>query len=186
MAAPEPTDRIEIEGRRFAWRVVGSGPRLLLLNGYAATGAGWDPTFLAALGETFEVICPDNRGVGGSDLGVEELTVDGMAADLEQRLDARELARVPVVGWSMCGYVAQRLAAMLPGQVVVVGPDPVMAKHRAGDFTQCVRQYHERFAGRPTHRGFVSRVQIGRLRARPMAAVPDRIGHCATPTCRDP
>jgi pimeloyl-ACP methyl ester carboxylesterase len=45
-----PDGGIEVEGRRFAWRTVGSGTPLLLINGYAATGADWDPRFLAASG----------------------------------------------------------------------------------------------------------------------------------------
>jgi pimeloyl-ACP methyl ester carboxylesterase len=109
--------RIEVEGRRLAWRTVGRGPPLLLVNGYAATGADWDPTFLAALAEGFAVICPDNRGVGGSDLGDGELTVDGMAADLDALLDSLAIDRLPVVGWSMGGFVAQRLAARSPARV---------------------------------------------------------------------
>ncbi|HYH54507.1 MAG TPA: alpha/beta hydrolase [Solirubrobacterales bacterium] len=110
-------EEIEVEGRRLAWRTVGQGPPLLLINGYAATGADWDPTFLAALAEAFAVICPDNRGVGGSDLGEGELTVDGMAADLEALLDAQAIERLPVVGWSMGGFIAQRLATRSPDRV---------------------------------------------------------------------
>jgi pimeloyl-ACP methyl ester carboxylesterase len=106
-----------IGGRRLAWRTVGSGPPLLLVNGYAATGGDWDPTLLMALGRGFEVICPDNRGVGDSELGTGEVTVAGMAADLEGLLDALELERAPVVGWSMGGFVAQRLASRAPGRV---------------------------------------------------------------------
>jgi hypothetical protein len=75
----------------IAHRSVGSGPPLPLINGYAATGSDWDPTFLAALAESFEVICPDNRGVGGSEAGEGQLTIDGMAADCEVLLDALAL-----------------------------------------------------------------------------------------------
>jgi pimeloyl-ACP methyl ester carboxylesterase len=57
---------IAVEGRRLAWRTVGSGAPLLLINGYAATAEDWDPAFLDGLAESFEVICPDNRGVGFS------------------------------------------------------------------------------------------------------------------------
>lgn len=111
---------IEVEGRRLAWRTVGDGPPLLLVNGYAATCEDWDPGFLAGLGESFTVVCPDNRGIGGSDLGDVELTVDGMAADLEVVLDALGIDRLPVVGWSMGGFAAQRLAVRAPGRVAAL------------------------------------------------------------------
>lgn len=130
-----PVEQIEVEGRRLAWRAIGDGAPLLLVNGYAATGADWDPTFVAGLGESFEVICPDNRGVGGSELGEGELTIDGMAADLGALLDARGIERAPVVGWSMGGFVAQRLAERAPERVSALallatdpgGPDSVPA-----------------------------------------------------------
>jgi pimeloyl-ACP methyl ester carboxylesterase len=84
------------------------------------------------------VICPDNRGVGGSELGAETLTVDAMAADLEALLDSLELARVPVVGWSMGGFIAQRLALRSPRRVAALvlfstdpgGPEAVAAEPR--------------------------------------------------------
>ena len=111
---------LTVDGRTLAWRSAGTGPRLLLVNGYAATGADWDPTFLAELARSFEVICPDNRGVGGSSLGDGELDVEGMAADLEALLDGLGAERVPVVGWSMGGFVAQRLAACSPARVTAL------------------------------------------------------------------
>ncbi len=126
MAAPGQ-QQIEIEGRQFAWRAVGDGPPLLLLNGYAATGGDWDPTFLVGLTESFQLICPDNRGMGGSDLGVDELTVDGMATDLEALLDSLAIPNLPVVGWSMGGFVAQRLATRAPQRVsalTLIATDP--------------------------------------------------------------
>jgi pimeloyl-ACP methyl ester carboxylesterase len=114
-----PRTEIEIEGRRFAWRTVGEGTPLLLINGYAATAADWDPGFLAGLGE-FGLICPDNRGIGDSESGGAELTIDAMAADLEGLLDALEIERAAVVGWSMGGFVAQRLAARAPARVAAL------------------------------------------------------------------
>jgi pimeloyl-ACP methyl ester carboxylesterase len=120
----------------LATHTAGSGPPLLLVNGYASTGADWDPTFLAALGERFEVICPDNRGMGGSPLGDGELTVEAMAVDLEALLDERGIERLVVAGWSMGGFVAQRLARRAPERVAGLaliatdpgGPDAVPAE----------------------------------------------------------
>jgi pimeloyl-ACP methyl ester carboxylesterase len=128
-------ERIEIEGRGFAWRRLGVGSPLLLINGYAATGADWDPAFLAGLAESFSVISPDNRGLGESELGGAELTIDGMAADLEALLDALGIDRATVVGWSMGGFVAQRLVVRAPARVAALallatdpgGPDSVPA-----------------------------------------------------------
>lgn len=109
---------IELEGRRLAWRALGDGESLLLINGYAASSADWDPTLLAALGGSLQLICPDNRGMGESELGdAAQLSIDSMAADLEGLLDALGIERLAVAGWSMGSYVAQRLATRAPTRV---------------------------------------------------------------------
>ena len=57
----------------LASHTVGSGLPLLLVNGYAATGADWDPAFVELVAASHEVICPENGGLGGSELGPGEL-----------------------------------------------------------------------------------------------------------------
>ena len=50
-----------------------------------------------------------------------------MAADLEALLDEQEIETVPVVGWSMGGYIAQRLAERRPQRVsalALIATDP--------------------------------------------------------------
>lgn len=101
----------------IAWRRLGQGPPLLLINGYAATKDDWDPAFLAGLAETSSVICPDNRGVGESARGVHEVTIASMATDLVSLLDDLKLETVDVAGWSMGGFIAQRLVAWIPERV---------------------------------------------------------------------
>jgi len=131
-----PITTIEVDGRRLAWRSLGDGPPLLLVNGYAATSEDWDPNFLTGLAESFEVICPDNRGVGASDPGNAELTIDAMAADLEAVIDALGIVSLPVVGWSMGGFAAQRLAVRAPGCVAalaLLATDPGAPDSTAAD-----------------------------------------------------
>lgn len=116
--AAEQQRTIELDGRKFAWRSLGAGPPLLLVNGYAASSVDWDPTLLAALAASYELICPDNRGMGDSELpSAAELSVDAMASDLERLLDELEIERTSLVGWSMGGFVAQRLALRAPQRV---------------------------------------------------------------------
>jgi len=118
-------------GRRISWRAIGDGPPLLLVNGYAATAADWDPAFLGLLAARHRVICPDNAGLGDSALadGVEVGGAEGMAADMAALLDALEVERAAVVGWSMGGFVAQTLARRLPGRVASLG---LIATHTGG------------------------------------------------------
>lgn len=89
-------------GRTIAWRTVGDGPPLLLIDGYAATGDDWDPAFLGLLAAEHRVICPDNAGLGGSTLGEDDSVggVEGMTADMIALLDALEVERAAVAGWS--------------------------------------------------------------------------------------
>jgi 3-oxoadipate enol-lactonase len=106
-----------------------SAPSLLLINGYAATAADWDPTFIAALERSFELICPDNPGVGAASLGELDspLTIETMAADLEALLDVRGIEKLAVAGWSMGGFIAQALAARAPQRIealVLLSTDP--------------------------------------------------------------
>jgi pimeloyl-ACP methyl ester carboxylesterase len=113
---------IEIDGRRYAWRAVGSGPPLILVNGYGGTGADWDPSFLMALSRSFEVICPDNRGIGDSELGdPAALSIAAMAEDVEALMDALEIEAGTLVGWSMGGMVVQQLAETAPARVSALG-----------------------------------------------------------------
>lgn len=118
MGAFERDGTVVVGGRRFGWRALGAGPRLLLVQGYAGTADDWPPDFLAALGRSFGLLAPDNRGMGGSDLGDPAgVTIDSMAADLEALLDELAIDRIPVVGFSMGGFIAQALAVRAPERV---------------------------------------------------------------------
>ena len=109
----------------------------MMVNGYAATGTDWDPILLGKLARDFTVVCPDNRGTGGSELAAgAAITVGEMAADLLGVLDALEVEAVALAGWSMGGFVAQELAASHPervGSLILLatdcgGPEAVLSE----------------------------------------------------------
>ena len=100
-----------------------SAPPLLLLNGYAATTADWDPTFLAALRARSTLLTPDHDADSIEDMADRALAL----------LDAEGVDRAAVAGWSMGGFVAQTLAATAPERVselVLLSTDP------GGEFVQ--------------------------------------------------
>ncbi|SAL02977.1 alpha/beta hydrolase [Caballeronia fortuita] len=99
----------------------GHGTPLLLITGYRATLGEWNAYFLGALARQHEVIVFDNRGVGRSTPAAGHYGIDygmsDMAADAADVIAGLKLARVDVVGWSMGGMIAQRLALDAPEKV---------------------------------------------------------------------
>jgi pimeloyl-ACP methyl ester carboxylesterase len=128
----EDAGTVEVRpGRQIAWRAFGDGPALLLINGYAATGADWDPAFLGLLAADHRVICPDNIGLGASALASDDTVggVEGMTADMVGLLDALAIERAALVGWSMGGFIAQALVRAIPDRVTSVG---LISTHTGG------------------------------------------------------
>jgi pimeloyl-ACP methyl ester carboxylesterase len=95
---------------------MGSGPPLVVVNGFAATKDDWDPTFLDALAREHELALLDSRGMGESADDGRQFTIEDLAADVAGLIDALGLARPAVLGWSMGGFVALALALAEPAK----------------------------------------------------------------------
>ena len=99
------------------YRVVGTGPPLVLIMGYGWTMEGWDPRLVHALARHDRVVMFDNSGVGRTRELPEPFSIDAMADQASAMMDALRLGRADVLGWSMGGMIAQALAVLHPGQV---------------------------------------------------------------------
>ena len=107
------------------YEVRGRGPPLLLLAGLASDSLSW-LTVGEPLAARFRTIAPDNRGVGRTRPQEGPASVDAMAEDCAALLDHLGVARADVIGHSMGGFVAQRLALRHPARVrrlVLAGTD---------------------------------------------------------------
>ena len=62
----ESLTTIAVDGARIVYRRLGKGPPLVVLNGFGATSADWDPAFIDRLASSNELILLNNRGIGGS------------------------------------------------------------------------------------------------------------------------
>jgi len=93
-----------------------AGPRLLLVQGAGFPGEAWRPQF-EALAVGHRVAWFDHRGIGRSPMGSGAVSIAGMAADGFAVLDAMGWADAVVVGHSMGGRVARRMAIEAPGRV---------------------------------------------------------------------
>jgi pimeloyl-ACP methyl ester carboxylesterase len=99
------------------YRIVGSGPPLVMITGYPTTMENWDPALVDALASHYRVVIFDNAGTGSTQPLPGSLTIDAMARQTAALIDALHLERADVLGWSMGGMIAQALAVLDPSRV---------------------------------------------------------------------
>jgi pimeloyl-ACP methyl ester carboxylesterase len=114
---PDSAAMVEVEGVQIVCRTIGKGPPLLVLNGFAATSADWDPCFIDRLASRHELILLNNRGIGGSTDDGQSFDIAKLADDAARVIEALGFERASVMGWSMGGFIAQTLAAECPDRV---------------------------------------------------------------------
>ncbi len=127
-AITAPTQFIETRLETYAYRRFGSGsaPPLVFLQHFTGTLDNWDPAVADGLAAGREVILFESAGVGRS-TGEVPTTVDGMATHLLAFADALGLTRIDLLGFSLGGMVAQRVALNRPSLVrrmLLVGTAP--------------------------------------------------------------
>jgi pimeloyl-ACP methyl ester carboxylesterase len=123
----ESLPMIEVDGARIAYRRIGNGRPLVVLNGFAATSADWDPSFIDVLASSNELILFDNRGIGSSTDKGRPFGIDQLADDAARVIEMLDVERPSVLGWSMGGFIAQRLALQHPDRInklVLLATDP--------------------------------------------------------------
>jgi pimeloyl-ACP methyl ester carboxylesterase len=100
------------------YKILGSGPPVLLIMGLGGRGDAWGPFAEALAGAGFTAIHFDNRDVGWSSLlEGKEYEVADMAADALGLLDHLNLPQADLVGISMGGIISQEILARAPERV---------------------------------------------------------------------
>ena len=93
------------DGARLHYHDDGSGPALLLLHGWGASGAFFEQQ-MALAAQGLRLIVPDQRGHGASRDAGQALTIALLAADLHALITHLKLSSFSLVGWSMGAMVA--------------------------------------------------------------------------------
>src|ERR1051325_2128311 len=106
----ESLTTVAVDGAQIVCRRAGKGRPLLILNGFAATSADWDPSFLERLASSNELILPNNRGVGDSTDDGQAFDIEKLPDDAARVIETLNVKRASVMGWSMGGFIAQAFA----------------------------------------------------------------------------
>ena len=103
------------DGCRLHYRVVGTGPRTVVMCAGADNAPrewGWLPSRLAALGYTCVLV--DQRGSGKSDRPRRPWSMETSARDVLAIMDTLKLEEADVLGFCVGGLVAQKVARIAP------------------------------------------------------------------------
>jgi pimeloyl-ACP methyl ester carboxylesterase len=107
---------VHVEGCRLACRRQGTGAPVILMQGVGVHGDAWRPQ-VEGLASRYSCLWFDNRGVGGSQPATGALSVERMALDTAAILDAAGWESAHVIGHSLGGLVALRLAPFAPQRI---------------------------------------------------------------------
>jgi pimeloyl-ACP methyl ester carboxylesterase len=118
--------RVRVDRTQVAWYERGQGPPLVMLMGTGSTMSEWDPALLRLLARQHRLILFDYPGLGLSGPWHGD-SFDSLANVTAELMNAIAVPRADILGWSMGGFVAQRLAIDHPERVthlVLAGTNP--------------------------------------------------------------
>jgi pimeloyl-ACP methyl ester carboxylesterase len=120
-------EKLQVDGAQIAYRRTGDGRPLVVLNGFGATSADWDPSFIDRLASSNQLILLDNRGIGRSTDNGQPFDIAKLADDAARVIEMLGIERVNVLGWSMGGFIALTFALQHPGlitKLILLSTDP--------------------------------------------------------------
>jgi pimeloyl-ACP methyl ester carboxylesterase len=112
-----PVRTAAANGTTLAFKDLGPGFPLVMINGFASPMDTWNPPLLAGLARAFRVIVFDNRGTGYSAASAGPFSIPLFADDTVALMDTLGIGRAHVLGLSMGASVAQELALAHPERV---------------------------------------------------------------------
>lgn len=112
-----PAKKVLVGDIEIAYKIFGKGDPILLISGSGNVMDVWPTSFLRELSSNHTVIIFDNRGVGNTTSGAGPFTIDQFANDTVGLLDALNIRKADVLGFSMASFIAQQLTLAHPEKV---------------------------------------------------------------------
>ncbi|SHM75709.1 alpha/beta fold hydrolase [Flavobacterium saccharophilum] len=120
------TEFADVPGRKIAYRSIGQGTPIILVNRFRGTLDTWDPLFLDKLADNYRVITFDYSGIGYS-TGTLPTDLKEVAKDVKDLAAFLKIEKTIIMGWSYGGLVTQVATLLfddLITQTVLLGTGP--------------------------------------------------------------
>lgn len=107
--------QVSTNGIRLSYQRSGQGEPVLFIMGSGAAGRVWTMHQTPAVIQAgYQAVAFDNRGIGDSDAPEGRYSLADMVADTKGLMEALDLGRCRIVGYSMGAMIAQELAIEAP------------------------------------------------------------------------
>lgn len=126
-ASNSQTEFADASNRKIAYRSIGEGNPIILINRFRGTLDTWDPLFLDLLAEKHQVITFDYSGIGYS-TGTLPTDIKEVAKDIKDLADFLKIKKAVLMGWSYGGLVTQAATHQYPELVshtILLGTGPI-------------------------------------------------------------
>lgn len=120
LPVPSEQGSVDNDGARIWYATYGSGSPVILLHGGLGHSGNWGYQIPILVGSGRRAVLIDSRGHGRSTRDPRPFTYELMASDVLAVMDALNVERAPVVGWSDGACIALILAMQTPARIAGV------------------------------------------------------------------
>jgi pimeloyl-ACP methyl ester carboxylesterase len=106
--------QVQANGIKIGYKLIGSGEPLVMIMGTGGTMDRWPREVIEALSNKYQLIIPDNRGMGYTTANDVTFTYKLFADDVIGLLNAIGVKRAHVLGYSMGSGITQKLLLEYP------------------------------------------------------------------------
>ncbi len=112
-----PAKKVHVGDIDMAYKMFGKGEPILLISGSGNVMDNWPLHLLQKLSSSHKVIIFDNRGVGNTTSGTKPFSVNQFVNDTAGLMNALNIEKSDVLGFSMASFIAQQLVLTHPEKV---------------------------------------------------------------------
>ncbi|MFX1243215.1 MAG: alpha/beta fold hydrolase [Promethearchaeota archaeon] len=108
---------VKVDDINIYYEIHGEGYPFVLLRGLSSSLNSWPPYSIVQFSKQFKIILFDNRGAGRTDIPDGNYSAKMMADDTIGLMDALDIKKTHILGFSMGGCIAQEIVLNYPKRV---------------------------------------------------------------------
>ena len=136
--------RVKVHGIEMEAELQGRGPVLVLIHGFSDNLTMWYNQ-VPKFSKTNRVLIYDVRGHGGTETPEIEISMDLLSKDLRALLDALDIEKACVLGYSMGGRIGLNFALEYPDRITGAQPVSLKKNHYFPDLFLPVPRFADHF-----------------------------------------